>query len=187
MTIETALGLSFALFIFCLLPGPGVLAVTARSLASGFRPAMGLALGMTAGDMFYAAVAMLGLAAIGRILGEFFLLVKMAGVGVFDLDGVQADYQAGRILEGSQNRKPPPAWAGISWSASPSAWAIPRWSCFIWAFLPVFLDLDRLTLMEGTSGHDHGHLCHQRHLVCLCRGRVPAEEIFQEPQSHETA
>ena len=89
MTVETALGLSLALFLFCFMPGPGVLAVTARSMSSGFRPAMGLAVGMTVGDLFYAVIAMVGLAAIGRLLGEFFIFVKMAGAGYLIWMGLQ--------------------------------------------------------------------------------------------------
>jgi threonine/homoserine/homoserine lactone efflux protein len=148
MTLETALGLSFALFIFCLLPGPGVLAVTARSLASGFRPAMGLALGMTAGDLFYAAVAMLGLAAIGRILGEFFLLVKMAGVGYLIWMGCKL------ILKPAESLQEVKTGNAVSLGRNfLVGFAIclgnPKVVLFYLGFLPVFLDLDRLTLTEG--------------------------------------
>ena len=77
MTVESALALAFALFVFVTIPGPGVFATIARSLASGFRPASGLVIGIVLGDLFFLIIAVLGLAAIGKILGELFYFIKL--------------------------------------------------------------------------------------------------------------
>ena len=53
MSFISLLGLSIALFIFALSPGPGVFATVARSMASGFRPAVAVVAGIILGDLIY--------------------------------------------------------------------------------------------------------------------------------------
>lgn len=51
--------------------------VVGRSLSSGFRSTVGLIGGILLGDLFYIALVFLGLAALGQILGEFFVVVRI--------------------------------------------------------------------------------------------------------------
>ena len=148
MTIESAAGLVLALFVLCCVPGPGLLAITARSLTSGFKPAWGLAIGMTLGDLCYASAAMLGLAAMGRVMGEFFILVKLAGAGYLLWLGVQllirkptdAQQTASKADKGFLRN----LLAGYS-----ICLGNPKVILFYLGFLPAFIDLQRLTMADG--------------------------------------
>ncbi len=50
MGLVSLISLSTAMLILAASPGPGVFATVARSLASGFRPALGVILGIVLGD-----------------------------------------------------------------------------------------------------------------------------------------
>jgi len=77
MTLETALAFVAALTVWVLIPGPAILMVVGRSLSSGFQSTIGLIGGILLGDLFYMTFVFLGLAALGQILGEFFVIVRV--------------------------------------------------------------------------------------------------------------
>jgi len=77
MTLEAALAFIAALLLWVLLPGPAILMVVGRSLSSGFRSTISLIGGILLGDLFYMSLVFLGLAALGQILGEFFVVVRV--------------------------------------------------------------------------------------------------------------
>ena len=77
MTLETALAFVAALLVWVLIPGPAILMVVGRSLSSGFGSTVGLICGILLGDLFYISLVFLGLAALGQILGEFFVVVRV--------------------------------------------------------------------------------------------------------------
>ncbi len=60
-------------------PGPGVVAMVARSLGSGFRSAIPAAIGTAVGDFIWMTLSAFGLAAIAQAMGQYFLIVKYAG------------------------------------------------------------------------------------------------------------
>jgi threonine/homoserine/homoserine lactone efflux protein len=140
MTLESSLLLSGALFLFCAAPGPGVIAVTARSLGAGFRPAASMAVGMTAGDLFYLAAALFGLSAVGRHLGELFFWVRMAGSGYLVFLGLKMALrppQAAHAPASAARRHG--FWAGFAVSLGN-----PKVILFYLGFLPAFIDLPTL-------------------------------------------
>jgi threonine/homoserine/homoserine lactone efflux protein len=59
-------------------PGPGVIAMVARALGGGFRPAIPAAAGMALGDWIYMTCSAFGLAVLAQTLGGLFLIVKLA-------------------------------------------------------------------------------------------------------------
>lgn len=61
------------------IPGPGVIAMVARALGGGFKPAIPAAAGMVLGDWIYMTLSAFGLAVLARTLGGLFLVVKLAG------------------------------------------------------------------------------------------------------------
>lgn len=69
-----ALGLAAAI------PGPGITALVARTLGSGFRSALAMSLGLVLGDLTYLTAVVLGLALVAQSFGTVFLLVKWLGV-----------------------------------------------------------------------------------------------------------
>ncbi len=60
-------------------PGPGILAVVARSSTGGFHHAISTTVGIIAGDFVFITLALLGLATLSGALGDFFVVVKYIG------------------------------------------------------------------------------------------------------------
>jgi threonine/homoserine/homoserine lactone efflux protein len=60
-------------------PGPGIIAIVARALGSGFRATLPAIAGNTVGDLVLMTLSALGLAVIAREMGGLFLIVKLAG------------------------------------------------------------------------------------------------------------
>ncbi|MQB44433.1 LysE family translocator [Rhizobium sp. ICMP 5592] len=79
MTLAALLTYSGALFIAAAIPGPGVIAVVARALGSGFRETFFMGLGLVLGDMIYLTAIILGLAFLAQTFTEVFVVIKVAG------------------------------------------------------------------------------------------------------------
>ncbi|MDE2181703.1 MAG: LysE family translocator [Alphaproteobacteria bacterium] len=65
--------------VVILMPGPGVVAIVARALGSGFRTAIPAAIGTAVGDWIWMTLSAFGLAMLAQTMGQFFLVVKLAG------------------------------------------------------------------------------------------------------------
>lgn len=79
MTITTILAYAMALFIAAAIPGPGMTAIVARALGSGFRETFFMGLGLVLGDMIYLTAVILGLAFVAQTFQEAFMVLKFAG------------------------------------------------------------------------------------------------------------
>jgi threonine/homoserine/homoserine lactone efflux protein len=62
-----------------LVPGPGVIAMVARALGSGFRACIPAAIGTAVGDLIWMTMSAFGLALIAQAMGSLFMVVKLAG------------------------------------------------------------------------------------------------------------
>jgi threonine/homoserine/homoserine lactone efflux protein len=60
-------------------PGPGVIAIVARALGSGFRATLPMIAGTLCGDLVVMTLSAFGLALIAQAMGNLFFLVKLAG------------------------------------------------------------------------------------------------------------
>jgi threonine/homoserine/homoserine lactone efflux protein len=60
-------------------PGPGVIAIVARALGSGFKSVIPGAFGILAGDLCLMTLSAFGLALVAQAMGHLFLIVKIAG------------------------------------------------------------------------------------------------------------
>jgi threonine/homoserine/homoserine lactone efflux protein len=60
-------------------PGPGVIAIVARALGSGFRATIPASLGILVGDLILMTLSAFGLALVAQAMGHLFLVVKIAG------------------------------------------------------------------------------------------------------------
>jgi threonine/homoserine/homoserine lactone efflux protein len=60
-------------------PGPGVIAIVARALGSGFRSVIPGAAGILAGDIILMTLSAFGLALVAQAMGQLFLIVKIGG------------------------------------------------------------------------------------------------------------
>jgi threonine/homoserine/homoserine lactone efflux protein len=80
MTYAGFLAYAGALAVAAAIPGPGVTALVARALGSGFSSAFAMSLGIIMGDLFYLTAVVLGLAFIAQTFGMVFLAVKWLGI-----------------------------------------------------------------------------------------------------------
>ncbi|WP_269930815.1 LysE family translocator [Aminobacter sp. HY435] len=80
MTLTGFLAYSGALAIAAAIPGPGVTALVARALGSGFRSSLAMSLGLVVGDLTYLTAVVLGLAVVAQTFGMVFLAIKWVGV-----------------------------------------------------------------------------------------------------------
>ncbi|HEX4178878.1 MAG TPA: LysE family translocator [Rhizomicrobium sp.] len=60
-------------------PGPGVIAIVARALGSGFKSVIPGTLGILVGDLCLMTLSAFGLALVAQAMGHLFLIVKIAG------------------------------------------------------------------------------------------------------------
>lgn len=80
MTLAGFLAYSGALAVAAAIPGPGVTALVARALGSGFRSSLAMSLGLVVGDLTYLTAVVLGLAFVAQSFGMVFLAIKWFGV-----------------------------------------------------------------------------------------------------------
>ena len=79
MTAANLFTYAIALFIAAVIPGPGITAIVARALGSGFRPTFFMGLGLILGDIAYLTAVILGLAYVAQTFTTAFMVLKFAG------------------------------------------------------------------------------------------------------------
>jgi threonine/homoserine/homoserine lactone efflux protein len=89
MTIESILALAFATFVFACIPGPGVSAVVAQSLARGFKAGLSFTVGLVCGDLVYLLTALFGMGWVAAQIGPWFAVLKWAGAAYLVYLGVK--------------------------------------------------------------------------------------------------
>ena len=145
MSPENAVSFLFIIFLFAITPGPGVFALLARSLASGVKPCVGLALGMAVSDVIYLILACFGLAVIAEQWAGLFMIIRIAGAFYLLYLGWKmwtASPEAS--LHSSVNDVTYTAAKGLLQGFLISA-SNPKVIFFYIAFLPTIMDLNSLT------------------------------------------
>ncbi len=148
MTLYSAFGFALAMLILAASPGPGVFATTARAMASGFRPALAVIWGIVLGDIIFLMFAAFGLSVVARVLGNLFFIVKIGGGAYLVWLGIKIWLQ-----------KPEPGQVRQQAAISRSKWgnfasgliitlSNPKVILFYCGFLPTFLDLSALTIVD---------------------------------------
>lgn len=79
MTIQDFFSLFLIALVFVVSPGPGTLAVFAKSLSRGFLPAFVLSLGMVIGDLVYLAAVVYSLGAFAESVLSMMDTVRLLG------------------------------------------------------------------------------------------------------------
>lgn len=146
MTVFSMLGLAGAMFVLAITPGPGVFATVARALASGFKNASFVVLGIVAGDLIFLLLAIYGLSAMAELLGGFFTLVKYLG-------GAYLIWLGYKIWTSKPNPTQVQGLVELSWKSNFfSGLAItlsnPKVILFYLGFLPTFVNLSALTHVD---------------------------------------
>jgi threonine/homoserine/homoserine lactone efflux protein len=82
------LTLTATVAVVALTPGPAVVAIVARAIASGGRPAMAINAGVVTGDLLFLGLAAAGTATAARTMGEAFEIVRWVGAAYLIWQGV---------------------------------------------------------------------------------------------------
>ncbi|MHC2108077.1 LysE family translocator [Methylobacterium sp. CM6246] len=143
MTSAGFLTYALALGVAAAVPGPGVVALIARALSSGFKAAMAFAVGLVLGDLTFLSAAVFGLALIAETLGELFLVVRLCAGLYLAILAVRLWRSAGRTdrVEGGPADRPLASFvAGLTVTL-----ANPKTIVFYLAVLPTLIDLRTIT------------------------------------------
>ena len=147
MTIYSAIGFTIAMLILAASPGPGVFATVARALASGFRPALVVICGIVLGDIIFLLFAAFGLSMVARILGNMFFIVKICGGAYLIWLGIKIWLKEPEPLTGTPDADTRSQWGNFI-SGLVITLSNPKVILFYCGFLPTFLDLSTLTVLD---------------------------------------
>src|SRR4051812_6738202 len=155
---------AIALAIAVALPGPGIFAVVSCALGRGLRAALAMIVGIILGDLIYFYLAVLGMAALARSMGGFFIAVKLAGALYLVWLGVKL-------------WREPPAGPAIGEETAPPGnrrnllggfmvtISNPKTIAFYAGLLPTFIDLEKLSVTDAAA---------MGAIVILTVGLIPA-------------
>ena len=145
MSPENALSFLFIIFVFAITPGPGVFALLARSLSSGARPCISMALGMAISDVIYLILACFGLAVIAEQWSSLFMFLRFIGAFyLLYLGWKMWNAPTKASLQNGLDKAPFTIARGLLQGFLISA-SNPKVIFFYIAFLPTILDLSSLT------------------------------------------
>ncbi len=144
MTLSSSIALFIAMIILALIPGPGVLCVTARSSLGGFAHGVSTTAGIVAGDYVFISFALAGLATLSSILGDLFYIIKYVGAAYLVWLGVSL------FISSSISKSPKPLRrsshvAGFS-AGLVTTLGNPKAILFYISFFPAFLDLTSISV-----------------------------------------
>ena len=143
MDLLTLLSLMIATFVYAISPGPGLFAVLAISTRFGPIPAIWVSIGHTVGDIIYVALAMLALNALAEVINESMLYVKILGASYLIFIGYQQFRSKGISFEPSSKKS---SVIKLLIAGFVVGVTNPKTIIFYLSFLPVFIDLNNLTL-----------------------------------------
>jgi len=148
MSPESAISFLLIIYLFAITPGPGVFALLARSLASGVRPCISLALGMAVSDVIYLVLACFGLAVIAEQWAGLFMVIRF--IGAFYLL-----YLGWKMWNGSPETSLQNGVGDVTFTTAQGLFqgflisaSNPKVIFFYIAFLPTIMDLNSLTASD---------------------------------------
>ena len=147
MTLYSAFGFAAAMVILAASPGPGVFATTARAMSSGFRPALALIWGIVLGDIIFLLFAVFGLSMVARVLGKLFFIVKICGGAYLVWLGIKIWLQEPEAVPTHRNSATRSNWGNFA-SGLLITLSNPKVILFYCGFLPTFLELSALTMID---------------------------------------
>ena len=128
-------------------PGPGVFATIARALASGLRPSLAVICGIVLGDVIFLLFAAFGLSMVARALGNMFFIVKICGGADLIWVGVRVWVKKPEPVTAILIRDVRSLWGRFA-TGLVITLSNPKVILFYCGFLPTFLDLSALTLID---------------------------------------
>ena len=147
MSLTTFIALFISMVVLALIPGPGVLTVTARSASAGLRHGLSTTAGIVTGDFVFITLALLGLATLSSVLGELFFIIKYIGAAYLIWLGVSLLASTPSSNAGGVINRP-------KHTASFAAGLIttlsnPKAILFYLSFFPAFLDLSHIAISDA--------------------------------------
>lgn len=147
MTPTAFLAYCAAVTLAAATPGPAMFAVITNGVSRGFVRAFMAGVGVAAGDAVLVTLALLGLVALAQTFEWIFLLLKYAGAAYLIFLGI-------RMWRASvtQSNEPRTAEARLSRSfflVASIALGNPKAILFHASIMPLILDLDTLTFVDG--------------------------------------
>ena len=157
---------ALALAIAVALPGPGIFAVVSCALGRGLRAALAMIGGVIIGDLIYFYLAVLGMAALARSMGEFFVVVKFAGAAYL----IWLGYKLWRQAPADPAAVDAPGSAPRDYRRNLLGGFMvtisnPKTIAFYAGLLPTFIDLEKLSTGDATA---------MGVIVVLVVGAIPA-------------
>jgi threonine/homoserine/homoserine lactone efflux protein len=143
MDLLTLLSLTFATFIYAISPGPGLFAVLATSTRYGAIPALWLSIGHVVGDILYVSVAMFALTVLAQTIEQSMVYVKFFGATYLLFIGYQQWHSKGVSFESDSERK---SIIKLLFAGFLVGGTNPKTIIFYLSFLPIFINLNNLTL-----------------------------------------
>ncbi|MBO1924077.1 LysE family translocator [Thiomicrorhabdus sp. 6S3-12] len=147
MTLYSAVALAIAMFFLAVTPGPGVLLTVSQSLASGFRSAVPIILGIISGDLLFVLLALFGMSAVFEAFPFVFKGIQL--FGVFYLCWLGWRYwsrkpRADKVSEAEISA------AGARFACGfMTIFADPKVILFYIGFLQTFLSVEQIALQDG--------------------------------------
>jgi len=147
MTLTGFLAYSAALGVAAAIPGPGVTALVARALGSGFRSSLAMSFGLMLGDLTYLTAVVLGLAFVAQTFGMVFLAIKWAGVAYLAFLAWRF-WTSGISPETIEARKGKGGFVASFIAGLTLTLGNPKTMIFYLAITPTLVDLKRVTLAD---------------------------------------
>ena len=127
-------------FVFVITPGPGVLAIFAKSMSQGFIPVVYLSVGMVLGDMVYLAAVIFSLDLFSELIISVMDWVRILGGGYLIYLGLMAWGAKGLKLSDKSSHKTNLQELSTGFFISITN---PKVMVFYLAVLPAFMDLSQ--------------------------------------------
>ena len=135
-----------AMVVLAVVPGPGVLAVVARSMASGFSHGVVTTVGIVTGDFIFILLAIYGLSAAAEVLGNLFSIVSYLGGFYLIWLGCSLWKAKAKALHVEVLEEP--SWYANFFSGLFITLSNPKAILFYAGFFPAFLDLSTLSIVD---------------------------------------
>ncbi|MEO9339545.1 LysE family translocator [Mesorhizobium sp. SB112] len=145
MTFAGFLAYCAALAVAAAIPGPGVTALVARALGSGFRSSLAMSLGLIFGDLTYLTAVVLGLALVAQTFGMVFLVIKWLGVAYLGYLAWKL-WTSGITAESIAAQKGRKGFAASFFSGYLLTLGNPKTMIFYLALTPTLVDLRTITI-----------------------------------------
>lgn len=147
LTLAGFIAYTGALALAAAIPGPGITALAARALGSGFRSSLFMCLGLVLGDLTYLTAVVLGLALVAQTFGTVFLVIKWLGIAylawlawTFWTSGISAEQVDARKEKGGLVSS---FLAGLTVTLGN-----PKTMVFYLAITPTIIELNSITLAD---------------------------------------